>query len=857
MVQKSAQTPMMQQYSALKQKFPDAFLFFRLGDFYELFNDDALKAARLLEITLTSRNKSADEPIPMCGVPYHAADEYIKRLIEAGYKVAIAEQLEDPKLTKGMVKRDVIKVLTPGTYIEGQEGSNNYITALMKQGERYALAYADLGTGEFQITSTTKRRDIFNEFAQLQSKELIVATDFTDESLLQQLHTYHDFVLSKQQIRTLKAEDVCLLDSIHHYFEKQVGSLLLAYIEETQFTQRGQMKAASRYDIDHYLHLDHYAKQNLELTSSIRTKKASHSLYAFLNETKTAMGSRLLRQWLNRPLIDQEAISERQDVLDALIDHYFERQGIRENLQGVYDLERLIARVALGQATPRQLLQLKASLERVPHLRDSMAACMASDKPVLFKKALEKMKSLPEIVSLIARAISPKAGVNMTEGDIIADGYDEKLDEYRDIKRHGQEWLVQMQAEERQKTGIKSLKIGFNKVFGYYIEVTKANLHILDEGQYERKQTLSNAERFVTPELKAMEEKMREAEALAVALEYELFVQVRNEVQNYQKALQAIAKEVAQLDVLQALSEVSEKQQFTRPKLSLGGQKLKVIDSRHPVVEQVVGRETFVPNNIEMDEATQILLITGPNMSGKSTFMRQLGLIVIMAQMGCFVPAKSAELPIFDRIFTRIGAADDLFMGQSTFMVEMMEANDAIQYATDSSLLLFDEIGRGTSTYDGIALAQAILQYLHASSKAKVLFSTHYHELTTLEETLRGLKNIHVGVKEEADEVTFLHKIYPGAADKSYGIHVAKLAGLPKSLLREADQILQQLTKQKMPPKMPPNKYEQLSLFTEDVAETNSAYIWEDKIKQIDLNHLSPLEALNLLAEWQADIEEG
>lgn len=862
MAGKKQATPMMQQYQELKDRYSDAFLFFRLGDFYELFNDDALKAARLLEITLTSRNKNADEPIPMCGVPYHSADNYIRTLIGMGYKVAIAEQLEDPKLTKGMVKRDVVRVLTPGTYIEeGKAKENNYLTALYHDETLgYALAYADLGTGEFKVTHVKERADLLTEFSQLQSLELVfLAEDNIEADLLQDLEALHRFTPSQLPHLAEALAASSLLKELNFEAEHRAGQLLLTYVEATQFEQLDHLQAAEHYDVDHYLHLDHYAKRNLELTSSIRTRDRDHSLFAFLDLCQTAMGSRLLKQWLNRPLLNPEAINHRQEAVAAFLDHYFSRLESQELLKGVYDLERLVARVAMGQANPRQLLQLKMTLERIPALRAQVADMQQEEDIHFFRESLKAMQALPDLVKLLDRALAPDAGATFNEGEIIRTGFNDRLDTYRDTMRHGQEWLLDLQQKERQETGIKSLKIGYNKVFGYYIEVTKANLHLLPEGRYERKQTLTNAERYITPALKEMEQKINEAEAQAESLEYELFVEVREEVKTYQAALQALAHTLAALDVLQAFAQISEDQGFTRPELTFNGQELHVKNSRHPVVEGVVGRENFVPNSIDMTKGEQILLITGPNMSGKSTFMRQLGLIVILAQMGCFVPAETASLPIFDRIFTRIGASDDLSAGQSTFMVEMIEANQAIQHATDQSLLLFDELGRGTSTFDGIALAQAIIEYLHAHSRAKVLFSTHYHELTHLEQELDGLKNIHVGVREEAGEVTFLHKIYPGAADRSYGIHVGKLAGLPADLLHNAEDILEHLSQKE---EAKASSAQQLALFdTGTVAvveeeKTSAQDSWRSRIHDLSLEQLTPLEALNLLASWQDEIDE-
>ncbi|AMB93466.1 DNA mismatch repair protein MutS [Aerococcus sanguinicola] len=862
MVQKTKKTPMMEQYEAMKAKYPDAFLFFRLGDFYELFNDDALKAAQLLEITLTSRNKNAENPIPMCGVPYHAAGDYIRQLIRLGYKVAIAEQMEDPKQAKGMVRREVIRLITPGTYLEeGSQQRNNYICSLLQSKSGYALAHSDLGTGELQVTQLTSLESLLTEFAQLQPSELVVETE-PDEDFLDKLKRLADFTLSVYSPDPAAIEDQDqLLTAIEGADERAALTLLLAYVQATQFQMVDHWQEAEHYEVDHYLHLDHYAKRNLELTESIRTRQQANSLLAFLNQTRTAMGSRLLRQWLDRPLIIAADIERRQNCVADLMDQYFVRLEIQEQLKGVYDLERLVAKISMGSVNARELLQLKQSLAKVPAIVHNLQLLLAEDedRQAHWQGVLESLTALPEVVDLIDRAIDPDANVQITEGDIIRDGFNDQLDHYRDAMRHGKAWIAKLQADERERTGIKSLKVGYNKVFGYYIEVTKANLHLLDdleENNYERKQTLANAERYITPELKEMERTLLEAEDKSIDLEYQLFIQVRDQVKAYKQDLQALAKSVASLDVLQSFAQISEDYQFVRPEISLDDRNLEIIDSRHPVVEAVIGKDQFVPNSIEMDDKTNVLLITGPNMSGKSTYMRQLALIVIMAQMGCDVPAKSAKMPIFDQIFTRIGAADDLISGQSTFMVEMLEANQAIQYATDRSLLLFDEIGRGTSTYDGIALAQAILEYLHDHLEAKLLFSTHYHELTSLEDSLPGLRNIHVGASEKDGELVFLHKIFPGPADRSYGIHVAKLAGMPKSLLANADRILKDLQASHGE-----DQGEQLSLFsvaeTSPRAEDPTATWVMDQLDQVDLNDTTPMQAFELLRKLVAKVEGG
>ena len=854
MPQKTKTTPMMAQYESLKSKYSDAFLFFRLGDFYELFNEDATRAAQILEITLTSRNKNADDPIPMCGVPYHSASSYIKVLIEHGYKVAIAEQMEDPKQAKGMVERDVIQVITPGTYMNDEVGmqENNYIAALSHQ-ENWQFAYSDIGTGEVKVTTLTDEDSVITEFSQISANELLVADNVPD-AFINQLENVHAFTRS-QYDGELTALSTEFKQAITDEGERNILQLLISYVDTIQPHAIDHWQQPEHYEVSHYLHMDYYAKKNLELTQSVLKEKKSGSLLHFLNHTETAMGSRLLKQWLDRPLISKSGIIQRQNQVEALIDYYFSRMEIKEQLHGVYDLERLVAKVAMGTVNPRELIQLKTSLAKLPYLIEELETI--DNKSGTWKNILNQLETVPEIVDLIERAINPEDKPQLKDGNVIRDGFNEQLDTYREAMHNGKNWIANLQAEERQKTGINSLKIGYNKVFGYYIEVTKANLHLLEEGRYERKQTLTNAERFITPELKEVENTILEAEEHSLSLEYQLFTQVREQVKEAKASLQRIAQGVAQIDVIQSFAEVSERHQFTRPEILTDKRDIHLVASRHPVVEGVIGKHQFVPNDINMPEDTGILMITGPNMSGKSTYMRQLGLIVIMAQMGLFVPAKEAKLPIFDQIFTRIGAADDLLAGQSTFMVEMMEANHALQQATDNSLLLFDELGRGTSTYDGIALAQAILEYIHANFQCKVLFSTHYHELVTLEEHLPRLKNIHVGATEEDGELVFLHKIFVGPTDKSYGIQVAQLAGLPQSLIQNAQHILIDLeNKQDIE-----DKPEQLPLFKPDVQPVSSELLNNEKevindLKSLTLDDMSPREAFRYLDQLVSKLEE-
>lgn len=787
------QTPMMEQYQKIKDQYPDAFLFYRLGDFYEMFNDDAVKGSQLLELTLTTRSHSAKNPIPMCGVPHKAVQNYIDILVDQGYKVAICEQMEDPKLAKGMVKREVIQLVTPGTQTDtGAAGAkrNNYLTALtMPQPDHYGLAYTDLSTGELKVAAIDNLTTVMNELMSLQTKEVVV-DDSVPETMTTQLQKL-GMLISKQPEVQPSSEVSYVEQDLTDDRQRGVVGLLVTYVTVTQKRSLAHLQRAVSYRPTAFLKFDHSSQVNLELTQNLRTKKKSGTLLWLLDETKTAMGGRLLKQWLDRPLIDQRQIEDRQAKVGALLDHYFERNSLQSELVKVYDLERLAGRVAFGSVNGRDLIQLQTSLEQVPQIKHTLGEL---DETV-FDPMLDQLDPVEDVAEAIREAIVPEPPLSVTDGGVIRDGYDDQLDTYRDAMRNGKKWLAEMEAHERAVTGINNLKIGYNHVFGYYIEVTKVNLDKLPVDRYERKQTLANAERFSTPELKEKERLILEAEEKSTALEYKLFVDLREQVKTAITRLQKLAAAIASLDVLQSFAVVSEDYHFVKPTFTKG-HSLNIQQGRHPVVEKVLGRQSYVPNDVLMDDQTNILLITGPNMSGKSTYMRQLALTVIIAQMGCFVPAEAAQMPIFDQIFTRIGAADDLISGQSTFMVEMQEANRALSQATANSLILFDEIGRGTATYDGMALAQAIVEYVHNKVHAKTLFSTHYHELTALDTVLKQLKNVHVGAVEQDGDLVFLHQVQPGPADKSYGIHVAKLAGMPDTLLKRADVILQQLEQQ-------------------------------------------------------------
>ena len=884
-------TPMIQQYLKIKADYQDAFLFFRLGDFYEMFFEDAVKAAHELEITLTSRDGGSNERIPMCGVPYHAAKNYIEQLVEKGYKVAVCEQVEDPKTAKGVVRREVVQLITPGTMMEGRtidEKENNFLAALTQfEDGSYALACNDLTTGQNTVTLLTCAiEDVLLEVYATGSKEIVVASTFSKDELNK---------LTETLKMTISYEDETTIPEGLEHLVKNVTQTklvtaigrLLRYVLRTQKRSLDHLQPVEIYYTNQFMKIDVHSKRNLELTETIRTKEKTGSLLWLLDKTKTAMGGRMLKQWMERPLIQKEKIEERLEMVETFVNDYFLREDLKEKLKEVYDLERLAGKVAYGSVNARDLLQLKRSLLQVPAILEAMSLIDHSYAAGLVQGA-DPCESLTE---LLDRSIQENPPLSIKDGDIIKDGYNEKLDQYRYVSKNGKTWIAELEKRERELTGIKSLKIGYNRIFGYYIEVTKANLAALPEGRYERKQTLANAERFITDELKEKETLILEAEEKIVQLEYELFTALREEVKVFIPKLQQLAKIISELDVLQSFATVSEEEQFVKPMLT-EKREIFIKDGRHPVVEKVLNGKLYVPNDCIMPENRDVFLITGPNMSGKSTYMRQLALVTIMSQIGCFVPATEVVLPVFDQIFTRIGAADDLISGQSTFMVEMLEAKNAIANATERSLILFDEIGRGTSTYDGMALAQAIIEHIHDEIGAKTLFSTHYHELTVLEESLQQLKNVHVSAIEENGKVVFLHKIQEGAADKSYGIHVAQLAELPESLIARAKEVLAQLEGQEevaIPKRgevkvtaeiasepeaekeevaFPQDEIveeSQLSFFTAEQSVTKEDELMVNQketavlaqIKKMDLLDMTPLEALNELYRLQKKLKKG
>ncbi|WP_408011056.1 DNA mismatch repair protein MutS [Pseudalkalibacillus sp. A8] len=857
-------TPMIQQYLSIKAKYEDAFLFFRLGDFYELFFDDALKASQELEITLTSRDGGKVNRIPMCGVPHHSSQNYIAQLIEKGFKVAICEQVEDPKVAKGVVKRDVVQVITPGTVMEGallDEKANNFIASVTPFEDGFGVATSDLSTGQNAVKFLQEDwKAVCLELQAISAKEIIVPSTLAEDQL-KLLKDVYQFTVSFEDGSELPEHLHSITNELENEKLQYTANQLISYLVRTQKRSLDHLQNFQYVQTTAYMKIDPNSKRNLELVETLRQKQKKGSLLWLLDKTVTAMGGRMLKQWLEHPLLDQKAIEERLSIVETFMKQFFNREQIREQLTEVYDLERLAGKVAYGNVNARDLLQLKRSLQKIPSLKDTL---IGMDHPGLAERS-EHMDPCTELAELLECAIHEEAPISIKEGNIIKNGYHDGLDEYRDASVNGKAWIASLEQSEREKTGIKSLKIRYNRVFGYYIEVTKSNLHLIDEVRYERKQTLANAERFITPELKEKEDIILEAEEKSIELEYDLFIKIREEVKAFIPQLQVLAKQISEIDVLQSFAVVSEDGQYCKPRISEGGT-IHIEAGRHPVVEQMMDRQDYVSNNVRMDDEREVLLITGPNMAGKSTYMRQVALSSVLLQVGCFVPAESATLPIFDQIFTRIGAADDLAGGQSTFMVEMMETQYALTHATDRSLLLLDEIGRGTSTYDGMSLAQSIIEYIHENIGAKTLFSTHYHELTVLEDQLERLHNIHVKAIEENGKVVFLHRVEDGKADRSYGIHVAELAQLPAELIHRANELLTDFESSryvKSNPDVPVKEDEgQLSFFEpcdeskRKVRKSNELHPALEKLKGMELLTMTPLEAMNALYELQMSIKQ-
>jgi len=838
-------TPMMKQYIEIKKQNMDVVIFFRLGDFYELFFEDAINISRELELTLTGKSAGLDEKIPMCGVPHHAANIYIDKLVEKGYKIGICEQLEDAKnVAKGIVKRDIIQIISKGTLIDADtlnEKENNYIGSLIDYDHAYGLCFSDISTGVIYVELIEHNiSKVASEIVSIGIKE-IITTEKTDSAIT---------VLLKNQFKISINIDNNIEENIEYRYiyedltdVRYINTIkhLLTYITRTQKRNLSHMQKAMVRESNKALKMDVHTKRNLELTETLRLKQRNYSLIWLLDKTKTAMGSRMLKYYIENPLIEKEKIEKRYDAVETLLKEFILKSDLQNYLFEVYDLERLSGRVAFGNASARDLLQLKNSMRVLPNIKSIL-------EQLHFDYDLE---ILPELYNLLENGIYENPPLSIKEGYLIKEGFNAELDELKNLRKGGKDFVARFEAEERERTGIKNLKVGYNRVFGYYIEVSKGNTNLIkEEYGYERRQTLSNCERFISPILKEKEALILNAEERIIDLEYNLFIAIRDKVKDFIPALQNISKIISEIDVLQAFATITEENNYVRPTLT-DDDSLEIIEGRHPVVEKVLDNDVYVPNDVLFSKDTNILLITGPNMAGKSTYMRQLAITVIMAQIGCFVPAKSAKLPVFDAIFTRIGASDDLVSGESTFMVEMTEANYAIENATKNSLILFDELGRGTATFDGMALAQAIIEYIHNKIGAKTLFSTHYHELTDLENNLKHLKNIHVSAHEENGNITFLHKIKEGSVDKSYGIHVAKLANLPEELIKRAGDIL--AVYEKTEHKRDIKIQEALPL---DLLIENKTSKVEEELKAIDPLSITPLEALNILYRLKEEIKK-
>lgn len=842
-VDRSKTSPMMVQYLDIKDKYNDTIIFFRLGDFYEMFFEDAIICSRELELTLTGRNAGLEEKVPMCGVPYHSYMGYLDKLIEKGYKVAICEQLEDSKETKKMVERDVIQIVTKGTKLDStiNEKENNYIGNIYDFDYCYGLSYADITTGYFYCMLVEHNpHKLIKEIINKNIKEIIV-NDAIDRGIINSLREdYQILVTITNNLDETKdyhhlykdIEDIRLITTVKH---------LLAYIIETKKGDMTHLQKVEVIDSNEFLSFDIHTKRNLELVETIRSKDRMYSLLWLLDKTKTAMGSRYLKSNIENPLTNKKEINKRYDIIEKLLTEFILKEELQRYLNEVYDLERLSSRITYGNVNARDLLQLKSSLKVLPEIKNIL-------DQINFDQTIDPLE---ELYDLLEKSIYEEPPVSIKEGSLIKEGYNSELDELKKIRSGSKDFLLQIEQDEREKTGIKNLKVGFNKIFGYYIEISKGNIPLVkEEWGYERKQTLANCERFITPLLKEKENIILGAEEKIIQLEYKLFMELRDKVKKYISIIQKNSRIIAYIDMMASLTTVAEENKYIRPTIT-DERVVEIKDGRHPVVEKVSKKE-YVPNDIIMGKSIDILLITGPNMAGKSTYMRQLAITIIMAQIGSFVPAKSCTIPIFNKIFTRIGASDDLVSGDSTFMVEMKEANTAISEADENSLILFDELGRGTATYDGMSLAQAILEYIHDKIKAKTLFSTHYHELTALAGDLNRLRNVHVSAIEEDGKITFLHKIKNGSVDKSYGIHVASLAKLPDELIKRAEDILnvyENKNKRKQP-------FTQTTLFLQEEEKETKENVIEEKIKTIDPLQTTPIEALNILYELKKMIKK-
>lgn len=871
-------SPMMQHYVKTKEENKDCIIFYRLGDFYEMFFDDAVTTSRELELTLTGKDCGLSERAPMCGVPYHAAEVYINRLVGKGYKVAICEQMEDPKEAKGMVRREVIRVVTPGTNLNTQaldETKNNYIMAVVYLSNRFGIAIADVTTGDFMVTEVDKIRTLLDEVYKFSPAEIICNEAFCMSGVdLEEIRNRLNISLYPLESWYFD-DDLCVRTLKEHF---RVGTLeglglkdyecavigagaLLTYLLETQKNSLEHMRAITPYITDRFMVIDSSSRRNLELTEALREKVKRGSLLWVLDKTKTAMGARMLRSFIEQPLIDEDAINRRLDALEEINSREMDREEIREYLNPIYDMERLIGRVSYQSANPRDMISFKSSISMIPYIKQLVKSFSTEEMQCVY----EDMDDLRDLYTLLESAIVEEPPLAMKEGGIIKDGYNEDVDHFREAKTKGKSWLAELEAEEREKTGIRNLKIKYNKVFGYYLEVTNSFKDMVPE-YYTRKQTLTNAERYITPRLKELEDMILGAEDKLYALEYELFVNVRNTISREVERIQRTAKAIAKLDTYISLALVASRNNYVRPKINTKGV-IDIKNGRHPVVEKMIPNDMFIPNDTYLDNSkNRVSVITGPNMAGKSTYMRQTALIVLMAQIGSFVPAEKANIGIADRIFTRAGASDDLASGQSTFMVEMTEVANILRNATSRSLLILDEIGRGTSTFDGLSIAWAVIEYISNTKilGAKTLFATHYHELTELEGKLAGVNNYCIAVKERGDDIVFLRKIVKGGADKSYGIQVAKLAGVPDVVIERAKELVEELvsaditaavkdiasenkkTKTKPQVHLDELDLEQISLF--DTVKDDDVL---EELKNIDVSNLTPIDALNTIYKLQ------
>lgn len=852
---------MMQQYFDIKEKCKDCILFFRLGDFYEMFFEDAEVASRELELVLTGRDCGLDKRAPMCGIPYHSSEGYIGRLIDKGYKIAICEQVEDPAVAKGIVKRDIVRIVTPGTLLDSSmldDKKNNFLCSLLINKDSFALSVCDISTGEFFVTSSKEKfLKVIDEMSKYNPSEVLVVKNPNEElmeSIVRSIKQRFETLISIVDFST--TDSSMILNNFHedavnlNDIELAVSASLYSYIYETQKSSLGHIIKINKYEIKNYMMLDTHSRKNLELTETLRGKSKKGSLLWVLDKTNTSMGSRMLRRWLEEPLVNKDEITRRLESLEELMNNLYVSEDLKEFLRNVYDIERLIGRISCGSANARDLVSLKESLRHLPDIKASISVC----KSDLLNYIYNDFDLLEDIYELIDSSIADNPPLQVKEGGIIKSNFNEEIDKLRLAMSNGKDWIASLEQKEREVTAIKSLKVSYNKVFGYYIEITKTNLPNVPKDRYIRKQTLANAERYITPELKEMEDIILGAEQKVVELEYAIFSDIREKVASEVSRILKVANYISTLDVVLSLSKVSFENNFVKPEITENGS-IEIVEGRHPVVEKVI-QGIFVPNDTLLNNKEDIIsIITGPNMAGKSTYMRQVALITLMAQIGCFVPAKSANITIVDRIFTRIGASDDLSSGQSTFMVEMSEVSGILENATKDSLIILDEVGRGTSTFDGLSIAWSVVDYISKRIGAKTLFATHYHELTELEGKLKGVKNYCISVKEHGDDIIFLRRIIRGGADQSYGIQVAKLAGLPDEVVTKAKEILNKLEESDINKNIKGNIKKDEVAATISISDKNNQISFFDKnqntviseLKEIDVLNITPLEAMNML----------